>query len=264
MKLELKGCWAVVTGASAGIGRALATELARSGANLVLVARREGLLNELSQILVNRHDIKTRIIAMDLTKPLAHDILCERLDNLPITVVVNNAGFALSGRLEKQDWVRLSQMIDLNMRFLTGFCQLMVLRMRALNQPCRILNVGSVAGYQGVPFFAAYAASKAYVNNFSEGLNWELRDTQIRVCCLQPGQTATEFFKVADMENTKVSRSQLSDAEDVALQGVHLIRKGGDSLVVGWMNKIKVFGLRLSPRWMVGRVIRDMFKDLDR
>lgn len=264
MGFDLNGRWAVVTGASAGIGRQLATVLASHGTNLVLVARREGLLNELSHVLTTAHEIKTRIIAMDLTKPLAHEVLAERVRDLKVQVIVNNAGFALTGRLEGQDWTSLSKMIDLNIRFMVGFCHMMVARMRELNEPCRILNLGSVAGYQGVPFFAAYAASKAFVNNFSEGLAWELRDTQIKVTCLQPGQTATEFFKVADMEGSKISKSQLSTAGDVARTGISTMVNGRESVVVGMMNKIKIFSLRFSPRWSVRLVIQHLFRDLDR
>lgn len=264
MSFVLKNRQAVVTGASAGIGEALAEELASRGCHLHLVARREPLLVSLAERLQNEYGVSVHCHALDLTDPDAASNLCARLASESISVVVNNAGFALAGPFDSRPWQRISSMIDLNIRFLTAFCHGMLPLLKQRPETCRILNLGSIAGYQGVHNLAAYAASKAYVNIFSESLNWELRGSNIIVTCLQPGSTASEFFKVAEMEGSLMSRVGVMSARSVALVGVKAMIRGRASVVAGLFNKLKIFSLRLSPRWSVREVIRFLFNDLSR
>ncbi len=262
MGFTLRGRWAVVTGASAGIGRAIARELAARGCHLFLVARRDHLLQELAVELISNYAIEVKWYALDLGSTHAADLLFEQAVRHPISLVINNAGFAVAGPFDASDWSKTSQMIELNIRFLTHFCYRMLPHLRALAEGGRILNVGSIAGYQGVPNMAAYAASKAYVNHFSEGLNWELRGTKIAVTCLEPGQTASEFFEVAGIHDTQMANTLLLSCEAVACQGIDAMIKGKPRHVAGWLNKLLIFSLRFSPRSMVRMVISRLFKDM--
>jgi len=177
-------------------------------------------------------------------------------------VIVNNAGFPVTGSFACNDADLLRRMIDLNVAFPVAFTRLMLPRLLALPAGGAILNVGSVTGYQGVVNMAAYAATKAFINNFSEGLNWELRGSRVSVSCLQPAQTQSEFFQVAGCEGAKMANQGLSSPAQVARAGVDLMVRGRPKTVVGLTNKIRVFCLRLSPRWLVRLVITRMFADM--
>lgn len=255
MNFSVKDRWAVVTGASSGIGKAIARDLARRGCHLVIVARREALLLELARELVSQHGVQVTPIALDLTATGAAQLLADKLRSLPISIVVNNAGVAVLGAFEKGKHSAYQQMINLNIGFLTSFTHAMIPALLALPEGARILNVGSVAGYQGVPNMAAYAATKAYVNHFSEGLNWEYRNSSLRVCCVEPGQTASEFFERAGVTEAFMSRFALLNCQTVARAGVDSLIHSRPRTVVGGLNKLLVFSLRLSPRWMVRLVI---------
>ena len=263
MGFELKDRWAVVTGASAGIGKCLAIELAKRGCHLVLVARRKALLESLAESLKADYGIHAEVFPEDLTGENAAGLLSAAVADKPISILVNNAGFAQTGPFENGDWKKLHAMIKLNVVFLTGFTHAMLPRLKMAEGGARILNVGSLAGYMGVPMMSCYAATKAFVNHFSEGLAWELRRTEVRVTSLEPGSTQSEFFEVAGMSKSLMSRINVSRAETVAKQGVRAMVAGRRRLVAGLPNKIGVFALRLSPRWLVGLVVRHLFKDLD-
>ena len=262
MSFSVKDQWAVVTGASSGIGKAIATELAQRGCNLVIVARRENLLQALAQQLANTHGVRVEAIPLDLTAADAAETLAAKIETLPVTILVNNAGFAVLGAFEAGDREQYMRMIQLNIAFLTRFTHIMLPRLLAEKRPTRILNVGSVAGHQGVPNMAAYAATKAYVNHFSEGLNWELRGTPVTVCSVEPGQTASEFFESAGVTDAFMARFALLQSETVARAGVGAIISGKPRTVVGGLNKMLVFGLRIFPRWMVRLVVSKMFADM--
>lgn len=261
MGFTLKNRWAVVTGASSGIGREIACVLAAQGCHLFLVARREEMLRDLSVALAEQYGVDVKWRPIDLTIPSAPADLAEQLEQLPISIVVNNAGFAVAGSFESSDFNAISRMIDLNIRFLTGFCRLMLPRLKARKDGARIMNVGSVAGHQGVPNMAAYAATKAYVNHFTEGLNWELRGTGVAVTSLEPGQTASEFFDVAGVSDVFMAQFGVLRPEAVARIGVSVMVKGKPRHVVGFLNKLLIFSLRITPRFMVRMVITRLFRD---
>ena len=262
MTFDLKNRWSLVTGASAGIGRELAGELAQAGSNLVLVARRESLLSDLATELKSAYGIEVDYHALDLSQPEAAQALVDGVTSRPVSVLVNNAGYAVLGGFEGASPEGLVNMTDLNVRFLTELSRRMLPKLLAHPDGGRILNLGSVAGHQGVPNMAAYAATKAYVNAFSEGLGWELRGTSVRVSCLQPGQTKSEFFNHSDKGHVLMARFGLLSAEKVARDGVALIRSGRSGLVVGLVNKMTIFLLRLFPRWVIGRAVGLLFKDM--
>ncbi len=259
---DLKGRWALVTGASSGIGAALAVEIAKAGGNLVLVARQEQALEQLAGKLASDYQIETRVKALDLSREEAPGLLADFLLDLPISVIVNNAGVGCSGRFPEMDGPRVRAMLALNVYFPTEFCRLMIPRLLARGEACRILNVGSIAGNQGVPWFLPYAATKAYINMFSEGLNWELRGTPVVVTCLEPGSTHSEFFRNASMEGSFMSRVDVMTAASVARLGIAGMVRGKARVVPGFTNKMRVWSLRVTPRWLVRESIRLMFRDL--
>ena len=263
MGFVFKDRWALVTGASSGIGKELAEELAHRGTNLVVVARRENLLTDLATNLEKKYGVKVVVHAMDLTAPDAAVALTEFLKEYEVSILVNNAGFAATGPVLDTEWATYRRMLDLNMGFLCELTYRMLPDLKRRDQ-ARILNVGSIAGYQGVSNMVIYSATKAFVNNFTEGLQWELHGSNVAATCLQPGKTESEFFDVAHMRGTRFVKSGVMSARAVARQGIDAMQKGKPSLVTGWMNKISIFGLRLSPRWLVGFTIRNMFREMGR
>lgn len=262
MGFQLKDQHAVVTGASAGIGEALAREMAAGGCHLHLVARRKERLQSLADELKSAHGIQVHIYPMDLSQPDAAEDLFKALVHAPISIVVNNAGIGYTGPFETRDQEVVSRMLDLNIRFFTLFCQRMIRRLKKVGKPARILNVGSIAGYQGVHYFQPYAATKAYVNILSEGMNWELQGSNIKVTCLQPGSTSSEFFQSSNMEGSLMATYGVMSAQAVAEAGVKGMLRGKATVIPGLANKFKIFSLRLSPRWLVRESIRFMFRDL--
>jgi short-subunit dehydrogenase len=198
---ERYGGWAIVTGASAGIGAEFARALARDGMPCVLVARREDRLRELAEELAQSWKVETRVVAADLAEPEGVDAVCKAVSDLDVGVLVNNAGFGYAGALHKQDPARLEQMIRLNcvapvvltQRLLAG----LITRGRGA-----VIVVGSGAGRQPVPFMSVYAATKGFDLLFGEALWAEVRERGIDVQVLQPGPVATEFEDVAGEKRT--------------------------------------------------------------
>ncbi len=253
---------ALVTGASSGIGKALARQLAAAGCNLIIVARRQEQLNALADELTAKYAVEVTVHAADLTAVDAVEALAGVVADRPISILVNNAGYGVLGSFPKADWGHLANMIDLNVRVVGELTHRLLPGLEEQADGARILNIGSVAGYQGVPHMATYAGTKAFVNHFSEGLAWELRKSNVRVCGLEPGQTASEFFQFSEKEGTFMSRFGLLSAEAVARAGLKQLRSGRSRVVVGFLNKLMVFGLRLFPRPVVGLVVRAMFRDM--
>lgn len=195
--MDFTGQTALVTGASGGIGAGIALALARRGADVVLVARSADKLQTLASTVRREHGRQATVLALDLSSPGAGERVADGLEGRPVDVLVNNAGFGLSGRLaDTPDLARLSAMItlncttltDLTARFLPGMLQ----RRRGA-----VVNIASMAGYLPAPGLAAYAATKAYVLSLSEALWAETRGTGVRVAALAPTVTDTGFFDVA-------------------------------------------------------------------
>ncbi|CAM2008373.1 SDR family NAD(P)-dependent oxidoreductase [Acanthopleuribacter pedis] len=262
MSFTLNNQWAVVTGASSGIGTEIARRLAGSGCHVVLVARRQERLNEVAARLEQEHRVQTRVLPLDLTEPGAAQRLGEAVADLPITVLVNNAGFGKTGPFNGEDFAVYQRMVTLNILFLSELTYQLLPRLREAAGGARILNVGSIAGYQGVPNMVVYSATKAYVNHFSEGLHWELSDTKVRVTNLAPGKTESEFFDVASMRGTQFARTGVLSAERVANLAVKAMVAGKRNVITGWDNRLNVFALRFSPRWLVGVVLRFLFREM--
>lgn len=251
---------ALVTGASGGIGEAIARRLAEQGHGLVLVARSTGKLQALAADLQARHKVDVRTMAADLAAPDAADALAARLatDGLNIDVLVNNAGFGLFGKHASTDLADEQRMIDLNITALTRLTKLLLPPMLARKRG-RILNVASTAAFQPGPYMAVYYATKAYVLSYSEALQEELRGSGVTVTALCPGPTASGFQDRADMHDSAlVKGKRLPTAQAVATYAVEAMNRGQTVAIHGFMNWLMAQSVRLTPRGMATRMVAAM------
>jgi uncharacterized protein len=249
------GEWAVVTGASSGIGRAIAEQLAAGGANLVLVARRRDRLEELAAKLA----VKVEIFEADLEKPDAPRQLFEWTEAKGIQpeLLVNNAGFGTYGEFRKTDPERQIAMLQVNCMAVVALTHLYLPGMIA-RQRGDILIVASTASFQAVPYQTVYAATKAFDLIFAEGLAEEVKRHGVRVCALCPGQTESEFHKVAQEPIPRAMSVQT--AEQVARIGLNAMRTGRHFVVCGFSNTLGMEIQRLVPRRVVTRVSERLFR----
>ncbi len=234
---------ALVTGASAGIGRALAREFARKRHDLVLVARRRERLEELAAEI----GPATRIAVADLSDPAAAARLFAETG--PVDVLVNNAGVGSTGPFAESDGARDTEIIQVNVAAVTALTRLFLPAMLGRGRG-RILNVASTAGFQPTPRFAVYAATKAYVLSLTEALHTELAGTGVTVTCLCPGATVTEFADKAGMNTERLFKAAMS-AEAVAREGVIGTLLGHRLVVPGAANRLGTVGVRFAPRGLV-------------
>lgn len=251
--------WALVTGASSGIGLALARILAEHGHDLVLVARREDKLVQLGEELARSDGINYRVIAADLAGPRASEEVVARLSSLAVRVdvLVNNAGFGLHGPFAQAPLDAQLDMVQVNIVALTALTGLLLPSMVA-RRAGRILNVASTAAFQPGPMMAVYYATKAYVLSFSEALANELAGTGVTVTALCPGPTRSEFQATARMQSARLVRMmKLPEAHSVALAGYEGLMRGRRIVIPGWTNRLGAQLVRLAPRaWVTGVVRR--------
>ena len=193
-----RGKWALVTGASAGIGSALAEQLAAQGVNLLLTARRADRLARLADDLAARHKVQTEVYAADLTRPQAPGEIFRFTEQkrLPIELLINNAGFGAYGEFRKQEAQRLLDMVQVNVASVVHLTHLFLPAM-VERRSGFILILASTAAFQPVPYLGAYAATKGFDLLFAESLAEEVRQYGVHVCALCPGSTVSEFHEVA-------------------------------------------------------------------
>lgn len=253
------GKWALVTGASAGIGRALAEELAASGTNLVLTARRRDRLEQLASTLGNKHGVRTEIVVADLARPEAPGQIYTFLKGkgIEIELLVNNAGFGAYGAFHESELSRDLEMVQVNCAAVVKLTRIFLPEMVARKHG-DILIVASVAGYQAVPYISLYAATKAFDLNFAVGIAEEVRRHGVHVCALCPGSTTTEFREVAGQPPRTFRGAET--AEKVARVALNALAKGKSSVISGFNNRINVEGQRLTPRRLVTRIAEGMFR----
>ncbi len=243
----------LITGASSGIGRALAQRFAAAGHSLILVARRQAALEALAEELRQTHRIEVLVIAQDLAEAGAAARLMEQINatGLEVDTLVNNAGLGYNGAFAESSLEQIQSMLQVDMVALTELCHLCLAPMKKRGHG-RILNVASVAALLPCPQFAVYAACKAYVLSLSESLRYELRDQHISVTTLCPGATATEFHDVAGNEGTLITRL-MDSPEMVAEVAYRAMLRGRGAVISGWINKPLPFFLQWMPRsWAMG------------
>lgn len=237
---------AVVTGASGGIGADFARLLAAKKIDLYLVARRTEKLNLLAEELQKKHGIKVETLSLDLALPEASEILFrEATKNGDVDFLINNAGIGPWRKFADASLEDHKKIMQLNMVTLTTSTHLFLKHMLGHKKPSLILNVASVAAFQPAPRFTVYAPSKTYVKIFSEILSEELRDTNVRISCLCPGGTATEFL--VNNNQTLKGMSPLMSSEKVAKIGLEGALSGKTVIIPGIMNKVFAFFPRLIP-----------------
>lgn len=222
---------AIVTGASAGIGEALARRMARDGWDLVLVARREDRLTKLKEALEAEHKVKVEVIGLDVTDPEGPAKLLERAGDAD--VLVNNAGYGKHGAAVEIPAADATGMVRLNCEALTGLVSVFLPRMVA-RKSGTILNVASIAGFQPIPFFAVYAATKAFVISLSLALDEEVKRHGVRVLALCPGPVPTEFQQVANTTMDHSPSFMTVSAEEVADDALWMIRRKKRVWIPGW------------------------------
>jgi len=258
MASEWRGKWALVTGASAGIGVALAKELAAGGTHLVLTARRKDRLDELAKELIAAHGIKTEVFAADLAEPGAPEKIFAftRERGLAIELLINNAGFGRYGEFHTVEMPRLLDMVQVNCTAVVYLTRLYLPEMVARRHG-DVLILASTASFQAVPYISTYAATKAFDLLFAEGLAEEMKPYGIRVCALCPGSTESEFHAVSGQE--KFIRNA-ETAEKVARTGLKALAAGKSYVISGLGNYLGTHGERLVPRRFVTKVAANMFK----
>jgi short-subunit dehydrogenase len=241
---------ALVSGASAGLGVEFARQLSSSGYRLVLAARRKERLEELAKELGN-----ARASAIDLSKSNAAAGLMADLkaNGEQVELLVNNAGFGLIGRFATADPKRLRQMIDLNVGALTDLCRAVAPAMIE-RRSGGIINVASTAAFQPGPKMAVYFATKAYVLSFTEALHEELKPHGIKVSCLCPGPTRTEFGEVAGFGGNAMFDRVAMDSPEVVAAGLEGLGKNKAIVVPGVLNKVVASSTRFAPRLVVRKI----------
>lgn len=251
---------ALVTGASMGIGLELAREHAKTGNDLVLVARNGEKLNELKIDFESAYNISVYIIAKDLArrespKEIYNELKQKQID---ITYLINNAGFGDFGMFVDADYLKLQQMIDLNISTLTEMTHLFLKDM-IRKKVGKVMNVASTAAFQSGPTMAVYYATKAYVLSFTEAVNNEVSNTGVTLTALCPGATESGFQAAAAMEESKlVKGKKLPTSSDVAKYGYKAMMNGKVVAIHGFMNAILANSVRFMPRSIVVRVTRMM------
>lgn len=254
-----RGEWALVTGASAGIGKALAEQLATGGTNLVLTARRRDRLEELARSLAAAHRIRAEVFVADLTQPDAPEKIFEftRHKDIEITLLINNAGFGSYGEFAASETQRQLEMVQVNCTAVVHLTRLYLPRMIE-RRSGDVLILASTASFQAVPYISTYAATKAFDLLFAEGLAEEMKPHGIRVCALCPGSTVSEFHEVAGQKKF-VGRNQ-ETAENVARTGLAAVAAGKSYVISGLGNYLGAHAQRLVPRRMVTRIAGKMFR----
>jgi short-subunit dehydrogenase len=254
-----RGRWALVTGASAGIGRALAEQLAAEGVNLFLTARRLDRLNEIADWLRMQRGIEVETFAADLAEPGAPEEIYKRTEagGIRPSLVVNNAGFGLFGEFRKADHARLLAMIQLNCAAVVALTHLYLPAMIE-RRSGDILIVSSTAAFQSVPYHSVYAATKGFDLLFAEGLAEEVAKSGVRVCALCPGNTESEFHQIAgEPEDVPLQRQK---ADEVARLGLEGLRNGKHVVVCGLGNLVGMEIQRILPRRLVSSVSERIFR----
>lgn len=253
---------ALITGASRGIGQAIATELARRGYRVLLTARSQDALETVAAVLRRQFGVEAHVLATDLTASDGPIRVAEWATAIAseLTVLVNNAGYGLWGRFEELSLNEQQQMLRLNMQVPVELTHRLLPALR--RQPrAYILNVASTAAYQAVPTLSLYAASKAFLLSFSRGLRYELRSSSVSVTCLSPGSTTTDFADRAGMnDDLQATANKVAmTPEQVAKAAVAALLAGRPELVPGVLNKVSAALTRFVPKALTEKVAAGIY-----
>ena len=250
--MNIRGLWALVSGASSGLGVDFSELLAQKGVNLVITARRADRLEELAAKLRDTHGIEVRVIPADLSDVTACDALFDATESagLAIDILINNAGFGTHAPFIETDWARTNEQLQLNMISLSRMTWLWGKKMGERGRGW-IMNVASINAFMPIPGYATYAAGKAYVHNFTMAVAEELRPLGVSVSSLCPGPTATEFIEVAGHELAPWQRQFLMPSKKCAEIGIDMLFSKASSEIAGFSNKAMIASLRLLPQRVI-------------
>ena len=248
---------ALITGASSGIGLEIAKVLASRNYDLIICARREKELQDLSIEIINQYEVNCKVIVADLTTEEGVDLLIK--DSGVVDILVNNAGFGIIGDHFDMQLGRQLEMIELNIHALTRlshvFGNLMIKKGKG-----RIMNVASIASYISGPSFAVYCATKAYVLSYSRALHKELKNKGVTVTALCPGYVTTGFQEVAGMELSKMEKLTAVPVKKVAEIAVKSMHKGNREVMPGIVNKPLPLVTKITPMWLQLIIVKWVLK----
>jgi short-subunit dehydrogenase len=256
---------AVITGATQGIGRALAEEFARAGHALLLVARDETKLAALSGLLAETHGVAVKFAACDLgtIEGCAEVETALHRFGLHADILVNNAAMMTAGFFQDQDRPSLDRLVDLNVRSLVDLTRRFLPDMIARGRG-GVLNVASIEGFMPVPYQATYAASKAFVLSFSRALAYETMGTGVRVSALAPGTTATGLHAKAGAENSRYAMLlPAMTSEHLAAVAYRQFKRGRKIIIVGWFNRLSVLAQHFTPKLLLVPMMGWLFRVRD-
>ncbi|MFY4717076.1 SDR family NAD(P)-dependent oxidoreductase [Streptomyces sp. LaBMicrA B280] len=246
--MSYQGTAALITGASSGLGEEFARQWAERGADVVLVARRQGRLETLAAELESRYSVSATPMAVDLAEPGAATALREELAarGRSVQTLINNAGFGSHGAFAEQDPEQIARMVRLNVGAVAELSRAFLPQLAADGRGA-LVNVASTAAYQPTPAMALYGATKAFVLSLTEALAHENRDRALRVLAVSPGPVATEFFDVVGSRKAVVGR--MATAADVvaATRGALAGRRTPASVIAGFGNRVSATAARLAP-----------------
>ena len=251
--------YALVTGASGGIGECFARALAAQGHNLLLVARSEEKLRKLAKELAERHSVEAEGMAADLSEPGAAGRLASAFAarGIGVDLLVNNAGFGAQGEFWRMPLEKQSQILRLNIHAVVELCHFLLPGMIERRQGV-IVNVSSTASFQPLPYTTLYAASKSFVTSFSMGLAEEVRKHGVKVVTLCPGPTQTHFFEAGEYRALRL-RGRMQRPEEVVEAALRRLDRGG-LVLCRPLDKVMVFCERFLPRALIARGAAEIFK----
>lgn len=256
--------YALITGASKGIGKAIAEELAARKFNLLLVARSKELLQQVTKDIVAKYHVEVDCFPIDLSSPnAAGEVFNWCMEkNHEIEILVNNAGYGLSGSFEKYSIADNTDMMQVNMIAPVQLCQLF-LPMLKLQKKAYLLNIASSAAYQAVPYLSVYAGTKSFVLSWSRGLRQELKKNNVSVTCISPGSTDTDFVVRAQIgeKGLKTAKKVNMTAEAVAKIAVKSMFAGKAEVITGFINKMGAFLVWLLPKGLVEKTAMKIYEE---
>lgn len=247
---SLSGHRAVITGASSGIGKEYAHQMAAMGADLVIAARRLDRLTALAETLQTQYQVRVECVQVDLSQPTSVETLFEKATEggKEVTILINNAGLGRYGLFMDFPLADHRATMQVNAFAPTELTYLFVKHMLAHKKPSYITQVASIAAFQPVGYFTVYSSTKGYMMYFAETLAFELRNTAIRVMCLCPGGTHTEFFEHSGQKITSSGNATMMKSQDVVRSAIQAMLKGNTLFVPGLLNKLACFFPRFLPR----------------
>jgi short-subunit dehydrogenase len=262
MNPDLSARIALITGASSGMGRDYARELASRGVSLVLVARRTEPLEQLAQELQGRFSVATHVMPTDLADEAARQGLHDKLrtKGIKIDLLINNAGFGLFGPFAQSEWRRVHQLLNVDIAALTHLTHLFLPPMIEQHWG-RVLLVASTVAFQPTPGYAVYAAAKSYVLSFGGAINRELRGTGVSCTTVCPGVTETPFFDVAGQKETFYHRMTKMKSDVVVHQAIDALLDGRGTIVAGWFNLALALSTHLAPRGMLINIAERLMRN---